>query len=123
MTLEETIDTYCRAWSEPSADERAQALAQVWTPGATYTDPTVFAAGAAELLAHIDGVVAKRPGARVVRTSELGVHHGCVRFEWCVVLADGQRLPTGLDIAFMGADGRIDRIIGFFGHLAPLART
>jgi hypothetical protein len=121
MNVEEAIDTYCRAWSDPNPQARADFLAQVWSPGATYTDPTVHAANAAELLAHIDGVVRKRPGARVIRTSEIGMHHGIARFEWCVELADGQRLPTGLDIAYMRQDGKIERIIGFFGGLQPLA--
>lgn len=121
MSIEHTIDTYCRAWSEPRADARAQCLAEVWAPHATYLDPTVCARGASELLAHIEGVLARRPGSRVVRTSELDVHGGAARFEWCALLASGERLKNGLDIAFFTADGKIDRIIGFFGDLGPMA--
>jgi hypothetical protein len=116
--LPELIDRYCAVWGEPDAGRRAELLAGVWAQGATYTDPSVHAATPGELLAHIDKVLARRPGARVVRTSAVQVHHGIARFSWRVVQADGTALPDGLDIAELSADGtKIRRIIGFFGLL------
>jgi hypothetical protein len=116
--LTQLIDRYCAAWSDPSPARRAELLAQVWADGATYTDPAVHAAGSAQLLAHIDKVIARRPGAKVVRTSAVDVHHGIARFAWHVVQADGTSLPEGLDIADLSPDGRrIRRIVGFFGPL------
>ena len=118
MDAASLIDTYCLAWSAPTEAERARLLEAVWSAEATYTDPTVHARGAAELLAHISAVVARRPGAKVVRTSAVEQHHGIARFAWRVIEASGNELPEGLDIAFISADGsRIERIIGFFGPL------
>jgi hypothetical protein len=112
------IDRYCGVWSEPNAAKREELLASVWGSRATYIDPSIHAASADELLAHIAKVHAKRPGTRVVRTSNVDVHHGIARFAWHVVQADGIALPDGLDIAFISADGaRIERIIGVFGPL------
>ena len=117
----ELIDRYCTVWSEPSPSRRANLLAQVWADDATYTDPTVHANSSAELLAHIEKVLARRPGARVVRTSVVEVHHGIARFSWHVIQADGTSLPDGLDIAEFSRDGkRIRRIVGFFGPLRGL---
>lgn len=114
------IDRYCAVWGEPDRERRAALLAEVWAPGATYTDPRVHATNAMELLAHIDKVLGHRPGATVVRTSALDIHHGIARFAWHVVLADGSTLPEGIDIAEFSADGqRIARIVGFFGPLRP----
>lgn len=113
--LAQLIDTYCQVWSEPDAQRRAQLLAEVWSDGATYTDPTVHARGGEELLAHIANVVARRPGARIVRTSAVDEHHGLARFAWQLVEADGTRRPEGIDFVELSADGRIRRIIGFFG--------
>jgi hypothetical protein len=114
------IDRYCEVWNTESAGERAELLDAVWAPGASYTDPSVHAASAAELLAHIAKVRAGRPGARIVRTSDLDSHHGMCRFGWRVVEADGTERPEGIDIVFFHADGsRIERIIGFFGPLTP----
>ncbi|RWQ83475.1 MAG: hypothetical protein EOS85_11670 [Mesorhizobium sp.] len=63
MPLTLLIDSYCAAWSDENAQQRRALLSSVWSDGATYTDPTVHATGAEELLAHIAGVLAKHPGA------------------------------------------------------------
>ena len=117
-TTEKLIDTYCAAWNDPDPARRREILGSVWADGATYTDPTVHAVGMDELLAHIGKVVARRPGAKVVRSSRIDVHHDLARFAWRVVQADGTMLPEGLDLAELSADGQIRRIIGFFGPLA-----
>ena len=118
MATTELIDTYCQAWSDPEANRRAELLRSVWSPDATYTDPTVHARGAEELLAHIARVRERRPGSRVVRTSRVDEHHGIARFAWHAIEADGNALPEGIDLAFLSPDGsRIDRIVGFFGPL------
>jgi hypothetical protein len=118
MDVTELIDCYCRVWNEADPLVRADLLASVWANSATYTDPTVHAASAQELLAHIAAVRARRPGSTVVRTSGVDVHHHVARFAWHLVLADGTALPEGIDIAFISTDGlRIERIIGFFGPL------
>ena len=76
----------------------AALLAGVWAPGATYTDPMVHAEGAEALLKHIAGVHQQMPGARIVRTSELQVHHDAARFAWQFTLPGGTSLPEGLDL-------------------------
>lgn len=119
MNLNSLVDTYCQAWSAPEPAVRAELLQQVWSPDAIYTDPSVHLVGKDALLAHIAAVQAKRPGAQVVRTSLVDVHHGIGRFAWHVLLPDGTALPEGLDLIFPSGDGRkIDRIIGFFGPVA-----
>jgi hypothetical protein len=101
-----------------SAQQRRALLLPIWSDDATYTDPTVHATGAEELLTHIAGIQNKHPGARILRTSEVDVHHGIARFAWKFVMPDGSSLPEGLDIALLDAgEKRIVRIIGFFGAL------
>jgi len=116
MELTTLIDKYCQAWSEPTEKRRAELLQEVWADGAAYTDPSVHAQGSVELLAHTTKVLARRPGSKVIRTSQVDEHHGMARFAWRAVEANGNELPEGIDIAFSSADGtRIERIIGFFG--------
>lgn len=113
------IDRYCKVWSEPDAGDRAELLASVWVSHATYTNPSVHAANAHELLNHIAKVQARRPGATVVRTSKVDIHNSLARFTWHVVQADGIALLEGLDVAFIApASAKIERVIGFFGPLA-----
>jgi hypothetical protein len=119
--LTELVDRYCAVWSEPDPSRRAELLAQVWMHDATYTDPSVHATSADALLGHIEKVLARRPGSRVVRRSTLDVHHGIGRFTWHVIQSDGTTLPDGLDIVEFSTDGtRIRRIVGFFGALDGL---
>lgn len=120
-TLERLIDTYCSAWSEPDAGRRRALLDAVWNAGASYTDPRAHAVGAEALTHHIGRILEHRPGARVVRTSAVDEHHGLVRFAWRVIEADGKQLPEGIDFAEIAPDGRIGRIVGFFGPLAARA--
>jgi phytoene dehydrogenase-like protein len=118
LTLTTLIDRYCEAWSERDAGQRAELLASVWAAGGSYTDPTVHAVGITELLAQIAKVQARRPGSKVVRTSEVDEHHGVARFAWQAIEANGNTLPEGIDLAFLSADGsKLERIIGFFGPI------
>jgi len=116
-SLEQLIATYCRAWSELDPASREAALEAVWAEGAIYSDPSVLAAGKSELIEHIAKVQAKYPGARVVRTSALDPHHSYLRFAWIAILADGTRLVEGVDFAELAHDGKLRRIVGFFGPL------
>ncbi|HEV2504280.1 MAG TPA: hypothetical protein VGV39_14475 [Mesorhizobium sp.] len=119
MSLTHLIDTYCASWSNQDAQRRRSLLLSVWSDGATYTDPTAHTNSADELLAHIAGIQARYPGARIVRTSAVDIHHDIARFAWRFELPDGSSFPEGLDIAFLDpGQTRIARIIGFFGPLA-----
>ncbi len=115
---ETVIDTYCAAWNQPDAAQRRQILAKVWGDGASYTDPSVHAAGIDALLAHIGTVVAQRPGVTVLRTSHIDRHHGVALFAWRASHPDGTTLLEGVDFAELSSDGKIQRIVGFFGSLA-----
>jgi hypothetical protein len=122
MDVTALVDRYCQVWTEPDPSVRERLLASIWGNDATYTDPSVHAVSARELLTHIASVQARRPGASVVRTSAVDCHHGVARFAWHVAQADGTVLLEGIDIAFLSPDGsRIERIIGFFEPRPPKA--
>lgn len=120
MDVTELIDRYCRVWNEGEPNVRAELLASLWSENATYTDPSVHAANGQELLVHIAAIRAGRPGASILRTSPVDIHHRVARFSWHAVEGDGKVLREGIDIAFITSDGsRIERMIGFFGPTTP----
>ncbi|KAA8883754.1 nuclear transport factor 2 family protein [Nocardia colli] len=118
--LDALIDTYCAGWSDPDPLRRRKFLGEALADGATYTDPTVHTIGVEELASHIDGVFAQQPGMRVLRVSNVDAHHGVARFGWRLVQADGTALPDGVDFVEISAEGRIRKIVGFFGGLRSI---
>jgi hypothetical protein len=117
MAFERVITLYCDAWNEPDPDRRAELLWEVWAPHGTYTDPTVHLEGASELAAHIGRVSEKYPGSHIAMTSLVDAHHRVLRFTWCRIMADGRRLPEGIDFGEVADDGRLLRVVGFFGPI------
>lgn len=118
MTLEETIDIYCAAWSERDPAYRRELLDRVVTIDIRYTDPDTDVRGRADLVDHISGVLAGRVGAKIVRSSDIDAHHDMARFAWRLVKADGTALPDGLDIVSIDEQsGKLKAVLGFFGPL------
>jgi SnoaL-like domain len=120
QTMEHLIDRFCEAWSEFDAARRERLLREVCDDQARYTDPRGEATGVAELTAFIGQILAGRPGAKVVRTTAVDSHHRLARFGWRVVQADGTVLREGIDFAEISPAGKLARITGFVGPLAPM---
>jgi hypothetical protein len=108
------------AWNEIDPVKRDKILRPVWADDATYTDPTVHTVGRDALVAHIGTVCARFPGSAIVMTSGIDVHHNVLRFTWKRILADGTSRPEGIDFGEIASDGKIQRIVGFFGPLERL---
>jgi len=121
MSIEEIVATYVAAWDEPDRSRRRALLEASITADAVYVDPTVDLRGIAALVDHIDGVQRRLPGSRLDLTTAVDAHHGLARFGWRKVLADGTALPDSIDVVEIAADGRLARIIGFFGPLPQKA--
>lgn len=120
--VDDTIATYGAAWNEPDIAARRQLLEKAWAENGTYTDPGVQLEGREALVQHISGFLTSLPGARIVPTSHVDVHHGMLRFSWRLIRADGTTMTDGIDFGVLDADGKITRIVGFFGPLAPMDR-
>lgn len=117
MSVDEVIAIYCAAWNEVDPVKRDKILQPIWADGATYTDPTVHIIGREALVAHIDTVCARFLGSTIVTTSNIDIHHNVLRFYWKRILADGSSRPEGIDFGEVAENGKIRRIVGFFGPL------
>ncbi|MBR0827433.1 nuclear transport factor 2 family protein [Bradyrhizobium manausense] len=119
--IADVVTAYMAAWNEPDSTRRQALLAQCWSDDGVYVDPSVSLAGRDALAGHIAKVQANRPGARLEFMSGIDVHHDVLRFLWRLVRADGSRGDTSIDFGQVGADGRLVKIVGFFGA-APAPR-
>jgi hypothetical protein len=118
--ITEVVTQYMAAWNEPDDAARGALLEQCWSDGGVYLDPNVSLAGRDALATQIATVQASRPGARLEFMSGIDVHHNVVRFLWRLVRADGTCGDTSIDFGEIGADGRLVKIVGFFGPPPPL---
>jgi hypothetical protein len=109
------VTQYMAAWNAREAAARDALLEQCWSDDGVYVDPNVSLIGREALGGHIATVQASRPGARLEFMSGIDVHHTMVRFLWRLVRADGTCGDTSIDFGEVGPDGRLVKIVGFFG--------
>ena len=120
-TLTTCIDQYIAMWNEEDATKRAALIDVAWAEDASYLDPLLEAEGHDGLSEMVANVHGHYPGYRFRRRSGVDVHHDRVRFAWDLVKPDGEVFVAGIDIGELADDGRLRRITGFFGDLAPAA--
>jgi hypothetical protein len=120
LSTREIVELYGAAWHERDEDARRALLERVWADGGTYCDPTVRLDGREALLAHMAGFQERRPGDRLELTSGVDEHDGWLRFGWRLLGADGALVLEGMDVGTLGPDGRLARIVGFFGPFPPV---
>jgi len=113
------IDKYCSAWNELDKTKRRNQLQEVWEVDGKYIDPRSNLNGIEELVNHIGKIQSGRPGTKIIRTSEIDLHHNIGRFNWQLVKEDHTILIKGIDIVFFNEGvTKIEKMIGFFGELA-----
>jgi hypothetical protein len=112
-----TVDAYMAMWNEVDATRRWELVQRAWSETGRYQDPVQACEGQAALSELVANVHAQFPGYRFRRISEIDWHHDQIRFAWEFVAPDGRVTLTGIDIGCMGEDGRLTRVVGFFGPL------
>lgn len=115
----EVVAAYGATWNEPDPARRLHLLESSWADDGTYVDPTAEVTGREALVAHIGGFRQTFPGATIETTSDVEEHHGWVRFAWALVDASGTPVMDGFDVGQLAGDGRLQRIVGFFGPFPP----
>ena len=116
-----TVDAYFAMWNEDDTSKRALHIEKAWTGSGRYVDPGRDATGHVALNEMVSAARPNFPGHTVRRTSAIDSHHNQLRFSWDVVGPDGNVPVAGIDVGVVAPDGRLERITGFFGALAPEA--
>lgn len=112
------VDVHLEAYAEPDRARRTELLAQVWADDGRLLDPPFDGTGVAGIADLVDTVLEHFPAHTFRRTTAVDEHHGIARYGWELVAADGTVAVGGTDVAEV-ADGRLTRIVGFFGDLTP----
>jgi hypothetical protein len=115
--VRETVQTYVDAWNTSDRNRRLRLLERSWADDGTYTDPSVHLESRDALVEHAGRFAERWPGGEIALTSGIDHHHAMIRFTWRVVAPDGQTVREGTDFGELAPDGRLQRIVGFFGPL------
>ncbi|MCO1574531.1 nuclear transport factor 2 family protein [Crossiella sp. SN42] len=108
----ELVEKYIAMWNEPDNRVRRAMIDEVFTPNATYTDPTVAADGTAAIDEYV-GTAQKNFTGMLFTYDSVLTHHDAVHFSWQVGPASAPPVASGFDVAWFEG-GRISRLFGFF---------
>jgi len=115
---ETIVEAYFDLWRTTDPAERADLVARVFTPDGRHVDQHADANGHDGLVEMIAGVHEGFPGFQMARTSGIDRFGDQLRFAWSLEAADGSPIVAGLDVAEVSADGRLQRVTGFWGDLS-----
>ncbi len=115
---DDAISAYDEAWNAPDGDARIALLRRCMTSDAELVDPRAGRmTGHDAINEHIAGFAERFPGARVSISSDVDEHHGFARYAWTITDGAGDQLMTGIDVVERADDGRLKRVVMFFGEL------
>lgn len=118
--LDARIIAYEEAWNTRDTATRRRLLDESLTPDAQLVDPVAGRIDGREAIHdRIAGSGDRFPGARVSITSGVDEHNQFARYEWAITSREGEKIAEGIDIIERATDGRIKRVIMFFGALPP----
>ena len=119
--LTRTIDAFLAAYADPDGARRSAAVQRLWTEDGELVDPPLAARGHAGIVAQGETLLGQFPGHRFERSTGVDAHHGHARYGWRLVAPGGATVLEGCDHAEIDDQGRLRRVVGFFGALPDLA--
>lgn len=113
--IERLVDAHLRAYCEPDGAERRGMVERIWNAGGRLVDPPIEGAGHAGIAEQGALIQQQFPRHRFVRTTPVDAHHEFARYGWRLVSPEGGAVLEGVDFVELDVDGRIGRVVGFFG--------
>lgn len=115
----ESLDHMLAAWNEPDPKRVRAHLEKALSPEVVFIDPSIVTRGIDEFEANVHEVHGRLPGADYRRSSGVDRHHDVARYSW-EILRDGELLLPGFDVTELDEEGRVVRVLGFFGPLPEM---
>ena len=118
MSYPESLDHMLAAWNEADPTLVRGHLERALAPDAHFVDPSHDIRGIDDFEAMVHHVQGQIPGATYSRASEVDSHHDLHRYHWAIH-QEGELLMPGFDVTETDGEGRVTRVLGFFGVLEP----
>ena len=113
------VDGWLAAYADPDAARRLAVIRDSWNAEGRLVDPPLEARGHQGISDQAATLLAQFPGHRFERSTGIDAHHQFLRYGWKLVDGNGTAVLEGVDVMELDVDGRIARIIGFFGAQPP----
>lgn len=114
-SIESIVDSHLAAYCEPDARSRVEVFSRIWNEGGRLVDPPLESRGYQGMSEQAAAVLQQFPGHRFVRTSQVDHHHEFARYGWALRDAVRKEVLQGVDFLTLDVDGRILKVVGFFG--------
>jgi hypothetical protein len=114
------VDKHLAGYCEADPAVRTELIAAAWAETGSLIDPPFDGTGRDGIAAMAETVLTHYAGHTFRRTTEVDTHHQFGRYGWALVGPDGAVAVSGTDYIEFDDDGRLVRIVGFFGDQAPV---
>ena len=115
--MDAVIQAYDQAWNTPDPTERRRFLQEALTDDCELVEPRGRFIGRDAVVDRINGFADRFPGATVDITTDVDEHNGFARYGWRILDAGGSQILDGVDLVERASDGRLCRVVMFFGPL------
>ena len=115
---DDVLAAWDAAWTAADAESRAALLERALAPDGELVDPVGGRFRGRDAVAErIAGFQDRFPGAQLSVTSGRDEHHGFGRWAWTATAPGGETILHGIDVFERAEDGRLRRVVMFFGSL------
>ena len=110
------LDHMLAAWQELSPEKVRSHLDAALSPTVHFVDPDNDIRGIDAFEEMVHAFRKRFPSAELSRASGVDGHHDLYRYDWAIHV-DGNLLMPGFDVSELDDEGRVLRVLGFFGPL------
>ncbi|MDQ2787171.1 MAG: nuclear transport factor 2 family protein [Chloroflexota bacterium] len=109
------IEAFVAAWHARDVADLRELLERCWADDGVLTLPDGAYAGRDAVAAQIVRVTEQWSAGARVQISAVEEHHGWLRYRWVISAPNGPIFAQGLHVGERAADGRLRRIVAFYG--------
>jgi hypothetical protein len=115
-TYPEVLDRMLAIWNERDPNRIRGRIDSALSGGVIFVDPANSIEGRDAFEAMVKAFRAQNPDAVCSRSSGVDSHHGLHRYHW-QIHRRGELFIEGFDVAEVDGEGRVSRVLGFFGPI------
>lgn len=113
------VDGWLAAYADPDAARRLAVIRDSWSLEGRLVEPPLEARGHQGISDLAATLQSQFPGHRFARSTAIDAHHQFLRYGWKLLDGNGAAVLEGMDAMELDVDGRIARVVGFFGAQPP----